>query len=140
MPKAALKLHPDDNVLIALRDLRKGEEVELDGHSFSLTSDVPAKHKFAAAEMASGRSVFMYGVLVGKATQTIPQGIGPECSEHSPRCPAVSGEIRGVSLDSAGCFALARADISRVSASGRAGRHAQLLAGGAAGVLREPQH
>ena len=74
MPKAALKLHPDDNVLIALRDLRQGEEVQIDGHSFSLTSDVPAKHKFAVAEMAPGDSVFMYGVLVGKATQSIPQG------------------------------------------------------------------
>ena len=61
-------------MLIALRDLRKGEAVQIDGHSFSLTSDVPAKHKFAVAEMAPGDSVFMYGVLVGKATQPIPQG------------------------------------------------------------------
>lgn len=74
MPKAALKLHPDDNVLIALRDLRKGEAVQIDGHSFSLTSDVPAKHKFAVTEMAPGDSVLMYGVLVGKAAQSIPQG------------------------------------------------------------------
>ena len=74
MAKAALRLHADDNVLIALRDLRKGEAVQIDGHSFSLTSDVPAKHKFAVAEMAPGDSVFMYGVLVGKATQPIAQG------------------------------------------------------------------
>jgi altronate hydrolase len=74
MAKAALKLHPDDNVLIALRDLRTGEAVQIDGLSFSLTSDVPAKHKFAVAEMAPGDSVFMYGVLVGKATQSIRQG------------------------------------------------------------------
>jgi altronate hydrolase len=74
MAKAALKLHPDDNVLIALRDLRKGEAVEVDGHSFSLASDVPAKHKFAVAEMGPGDSIFMYGVLVGKATQPIPRG------------------------------------------------------------------
>ncbi len=74
MAKAALRLHPDDNVLIALRDLRKGEAVQIDGHSFSLTSDVPAKHKFAATEMTPGDSVLMYGVLVGKATQPIAQG------------------------------------------------------------------
>jgi altronate hydrolase len=74
MAKAALKLHPDDNVLIALRDLRKGESVEADGHSFRLTSDVSAKHKFVVKPMAPGDPVFMYGVLVGKATQTIPQG------------------------------------------------------------------
>lgn len=74
MPAAALKLHPNDNVLIALRDLRKGEPIAVAGHSFSLTSDVPSKHKFAVADLAPGSSVFMYGVLVGKATQPIPQG------------------------------------------------------------------
>ena len=74
MAKAALKLHPEDNVLIALRDLRKGESVEADGHSFKLTSDVSAKHKFVVKVMAPGDPVFMYGVLVGKATQAIPQG------------------------------------------------------------------
>lgn len=74
MAKAALKLHPDDNVLIALRDLRKGESVEADGHSFPLTSDISAKHKFVVKPMAPGDPVFMYGVLVGKATQAIPQG------------------------------------------------------------------
>jgi altronate hydrolase len=74
MAKAALKLHPDDNVLIALRDLRKDESVEADGHSFTLTSDVSAKHKFVMKPMAPGDPVFMYGVLVGKATQAIPQG------------------------------------------------------------------
>jgi len=74
MAKAALKLHPEDNVLIALRDLRKGESVEADGHSFKLTSDVSAKHKFVVKVMAPGDPVFMYGVLVGRATQAIPQG------------------------------------------------------------------
>ncbi len=74
MAKAALRLHPEDNVLIALRDLRKGESVEADGHSFAMTSDVSAKHKFVVKPMAPGDPVFMYGVLVGKATQAIPQG------------------------------------------------------------------
>lgn len=74
MPQAALKLHPDDNVLIALRDLRKGESIEVGSHSFSMTSDVAAKHKFAFGDFATGAPVFMYGVLVGKATQPILQG------------------------------------------------------------------
>ena len=74
MPKAVLKLHPDDNVLIALRDLRQGEQVEADGHSLALTSDVSAKHKLIVKEMSAGDPVIMYGVLVGKATKAIPQG------------------------------------------------------------------
>src|SRR5215475_2526478 len=74
MARAVLKLHPDDNVLIALRDLRQGERVEADGHSFPLTSDVSAKHKFVVKDMAPGDPIFMYGVLVGKATKAVPQG------------------------------------------------------------------
>ena len=36
MPGAALKLHNEDNVLIALRDLHKGEPVDLPNHHFLL--------------------------------------------------------------------------------------------------------
>jgi altronate hydrolase len=74
MPRAALKLHPNDNVLIALRDLHKGDPISVAQHSFSLTSDVAAKHKFAATDLAPGAAVLMYGVLVGKATESVPQG------------------------------------------------------------------
>ena len=74
MQRAVLQLHPKDNVLIALRDLRKGEHIDAPHHSFVLTSDVPAKHKFTTDDLTVNTDVFMYGVLVGKATQTIPKG------------------------------------------------------------------
>jgi altronate hydrolase len=72
--QSALKLHPEDNVLIALRDLQKGERVEVSGHSLELTSDVPAKHKFTISDLAPGNAVLMYGVLVGKVTEAVPRG------------------------------------------------------------------
>jgi len=74
MQRAVLQLHPGDNVLIALRDLRKGEHIDAPQHSLVLTSDVPAKHKFATEELSPNSDVFMYGVLVGKATQAILKG------------------------------------------------------------------
>ncbi len=40
---------------------------------FKLRQHVPAKHKFAIAELKTGDAVIMYGVLVGTATQNIPQ-------------------------------------------------------------------
>jgi altronate hydrolase len=70
----ALKLHPDDNVLIALRDLHQGDQVEISGHNLVLASDVPAKHKFATEDLAPGAAVLMYGVLVGKAALPIGKG------------------------------------------------------------------
>jgi len=71
---SVLKLHPEDNVLIALRDLRKGEHVAIAEHSVTLASDVPSKHKFATDSLQPGDAVMMYGVLVGRAAQPISQG------------------------------------------------------------------
>jgi altronate hydrolase len=74
MQSVVLKLHPDDNVLIALRDLHQGEKIDFSHHSLILTSDVPAKHKFVTEDLSPGAALLMYGVLVGKATQPIPKG------------------------------------------------------------------
>lgn len=74
MPNKVLKLDPQDNVLIALSDLRKGEQINLDSQSYTLESDVSAKHKFSTEDLAPGASVRMYGVLVGKAAEAIRRG------------------------------------------------------------------
>ncbi|HEY6184555.1 MAG TPA: altronate dehydratase family protein [Terriglobales bacterium] len=74
MANSVLRLHPKDNVLVALLDLRKGQQVELSGQSYVLVSDVPAKHKFATEDLATGAQILMYGVLVGKAQQPIHKG------------------------------------------------------------------
>src|ERR1700729_4568170 len=71
MPNKVLKLDPQDNVLIALSDLRKGEQILVAPQPFTLESDVPAKHKFATEDLAPGANVRMYGVLVGKAAEPI---------------------------------------------------------------------
>ena len=74
MQSKVLKLDTKDNVLIALADLRAGEQIVFDGQTYTLESSVPAKHKFATADLAVGASVIMYGVLVGKAMEAIPRG------------------------------------------------------------------
>lgn len=74
MKQNILKIHPDDNVIVALDDLKKGETVSLDGHTYTLQDDVAAKHKFAQYDFAPGDQIIMYGVLVGKAQYAIPQG------------------------------------------------------------------
>lgn len=71
-----LRVHRDDNVLVALRDQPAGAEVVFDGERHALPQGVRAKHKFATRELAQGDAVVMYGVLVGRATERIPRG-GP---------------------------------------------------------------
>lgn len=69
-----LKIHPNDNVLVALQNLAKGETVIHDGHEYNLTDDINAKHKFFMQDMNVGDPIMMYGVLVGKAQHFIPKG------------------------------------------------------------------
>lgn len=69
-----LRIHPKDNVLVALKDLEQGKEIVFEEHRFFLTECIPAKHKFALQMLEPGNEVYMYGVLVGKATATIKQG------------------------------------------------------------------
>ena len=68
------KVHPDDNVLVALSNLEEGEQVSYNGAEFQLPGRVPAKHKFVTEELQPGDEITMYGVLVGKAQSVIPQG------------------------------------------------------------------
>ncbi|MCC9168202.1 UxaA family hydrolase [Pontibacter harenae] len=74
MSHRILKIHPNDNVLVALTDLSLGETVTYDGASIILPNDVQAKHKFAQQELAPGQEIIMYGTLVGKAVHAIPTG------------------------------------------------------------------
>lgn len=74
MKNRVLKVHPKDNVIVALSDLKAGESVQLNGESFTILEDVAAKHKFATTDLEIGDEVTMYGVLVGKAQKPIFKG------------------------------------------------------------------
>jgi altronate hydrolase len=74
MANRVLKLDSRDNVMIALTDLNQGEEIEFSGKSYTVRSNIPAKHKLAAQDLAIGTEVIMYGVLVGKTVKPIGQG------------------------------------------------------------------
>src|ERR1700730_11237311 len=74
MQNKVLRLDSKDNVLIALADLRRGEQISFDSQSYTLESDVPAKHKFATEELGTGANIIMYGVLVGKSVAPIRRG------------------------------------------------------------------
>src|SRR5260370_42715866 len=74
MPPKTIQLDPRDNVLVALADLPLGERVANSGVTYTLTAAIPAKHKFAMQDFAVGEEIVMYGVIVGRAREPIPQG------------------------------------------------------------------
>jgi altronate hydrolase len=74
MQQKVLKVQPSDNVIVALVDLKAGEVITFEGKDYTIKIDMPAKHKFAQVDFEKGDSIFMYGVLVGKAQQKIEKG------------------------------------------------------------------
>ncbi|EON76395.1 Altronate hydrolase [Lunatimonas lonarensis] len=74
MKHNVLKIHPSDNVLVALTDLQRGESVEFENNTYVLTSDVQAKHKFTLQSLQPGDPIYMYGIIVGKALSPIALG------------------------------------------------------------------
>lgn len=74
MQQRVLKVHPADNVIVALTDLKKGEIISFQGVDYELVDDIAAKHKFLTEDRAVDEEITMYGVLVGKAKQFIPKG------------------------------------------------------------------
>ena len=74
MAGITLKIHPGDNICVALEDLQKGFTINVNGEAVKLLHDVPAKHKFSLHDLNIGDRIIMYGVLVGTAVSQIKRG------------------------------------------------------------------
>jgi altronate hydrolase/galactarate dehydratase len=67
-----VQLNPDDNIVIALRDLQAGEQPS---HVPSpLTSQVARGHKIATMPIRAGENVIRYGQTIGQAKSDIAPG------------------------------------------------------------------
>ena len=74
LKRSVIKMHPKDNVLVALQDLNQSASIFFDGELFILQDNIKAKHKFFTVNLSIGDEVIMYGVLVGKAQHAIAKG------------------------------------------------------------------
>jgi len=74
MQLKTLKIHPGDNLEVALTTLEKGTVVKSGDTELVIQDKIPAKHKFALRSFKADDELIMYGVLVGKAVTEIPQG------------------------------------------------------------------
>ena len=70
--KQTIRLHANDNVVIALSDLAEGSK--LNEFDITLLSYVPRGHKVALKEIVKGDNVIRYGQIIGQATQAIAVG------------------------------------------------------------------
>ncbi|HPA19019.1 MAG TPA: UxaA family hydrolase [Verrucomicrobiae bacterium] len=70
----ALRLSPDDNVLVLLSSAEAGEFVTVEGARIRMASALPLGHKVAARNIAAGEKILKYGVPIGSATRAISAG------------------------------------------------------------------
>ncbi|MDE6922729.1 MAG: altronate dehydratase family protein [Oscillospiraceae bacterium] len=69
-----IRLHPRDNVAVALEDVAGGEVLSLDGLELTAAEDVRRGHKIALAPISAGESIMKYGCAIGTAKENIPRG------------------------------------------------------------------
>jgi altronate hydrolase len=75
MENNALKINPADNVVVAIRNVKKGDQVVVAGETlFNAAQDVELGHKIAISLIKSGAQVIRYGEPILKATCDIRQG------------------------------------------------------------------
>ncbi len=71
---AVMRLSPRDNIAVALRPLKAGETVVLDGVELTVERNTAVGHKVAAQPIAAGDIIVKYSCPIGRATQAIAPG------------------------------------------------------------------
>jgi hypothetical protein len=72
--RAVMRLSPPDNVAVALRPLKAGERVMLDGVEITIARNIAVGHKLAARAIAKGEIILKYSCPIGTATMKIAPG------------------------------------------------------------------
>jgi altronate hydrolase len=82
--KNLLQIDSRDNVAVALSPLQSGTEFHCGALHGRAALAIPAKHKMALVDLLPGDAVYLYGMVVGEATELIPCGglLHPRNTRH----------------------------------------------------------
>lgn len=69
-----IKIHPRDNVAVALTDLKKGETAAVDGKDYTVGEDILRGHKMALTDIPAGEKIIKYGNVIALAKTDIKAG------------------------------------------------------------------
>lgn len=72
--KKFLKIHPNDNVCVAIVTIAEGEIINLDGKEIVLKANIETGHKLAIEEIKAGDNIIKYGYPIGHAICNISMG------------------------------------------------------------------
>ncbi|MFA9462830.1 MAG: UxaA family hydrolase [Velocimicrobium sp.] len=69
-----IKIHPTDNVVVALKPIQKGEVFTIDGFKIAAKEEIQQGHKIAICSIGLGEEVIKYGFRIGYSKQKIEAG------------------------------------------------------------------
>lgn len=69
-----IKIHQDDNVAVAIEEIKQDEKFSAGGKSITAVTDIPAGHKVALLNMDEGTAVVKYGCPIGNTTKSVKEG------------------------------------------------------------------
>ena len=70
-----IRIHPMDNVAVALTDIPAGEHLTVDGTEVTAAENIARGHKIALGTIREGEPVVKYGNPIGIAKAEIPAGV-----------------------------------------------------------------
>lgn len=82
MKKYFIKINENDNVVVAIKDLKEGEYID---EGFKVNSNIPQSHKIALKDIKKDEAIIRYGICIGFALQDIKKG--DWVNEHILRLP-----------------------------------------------------
>lgn len=70
----SIRIHPSDNVAVALEPVKAGTVLSVDGLSVTTAEDIPQGHKVALKDIGEGEDIIKYGFSIGHALSGISAG------------------------------------------------------------------
>nr|WP_324258011.1 UxaA family hydrolase [Cellvibrio fontiphilus] len=71
---AVILLHPDDNILVCVKQLKSGDVILIDNRPIPLGADVALGHKIARRQLMPGDKVYRYGAPIGSMIRAAATG------------------------------------------------------------------
>ncbi|WP_392561151.1 altronate dehydratase family protein [Orbus sturtevantii] len=72
--KNIIKINENDNVIIALENINKGDTLVIGNININVTEDIPSGHKIAIKPIEQNQDIIKYGFPIGHATAAIQIG------------------------------------------------------------------
>ena len=88
---SVVRIHPADNVVVAVRALDAGAMIAVDGEPVTISESVPAGHKIAIQPLESRAPVIKYGFPIGATTMPVARGAWVHSHNLRTRLDGVTG-------------------------------------------------